>query len=448
MTVTNLFRFFWIGLLAGWLSACTGFGPTQSLFRSQSPHDQYSQSLKAAKLDQTALGSDWILAGERALRDSLKITVPYRESGYFPANKAVAVGYRLAAERGDRFLIKVETQGQKEAQVFIDVFGLDDRKQATLIAASKADTNMLAWEPRKTQTYLIRVQPELLRSSHYTITITREPALAFPVQGRDSKQIASFFGAVRDGGRRRHEGVDIFAPRGTPALASVNGTITGVGTNKLGGNFAFLTDNSRGISLYYAHLDRWNIANGQRVSVGDTVGFVGNTGNARTIAPHLHFGLYGPGESALNPLPFIRLGRGPAKQPVVPVSRLGDSVRVSAASSGVRLAPTSDSPIVRKLPASSALTIIGGTEFWLRVELPDGLTGYVASNTVETIKRPLQHVLLSSPGNLLDAATSQAATIKTLPLGSPVDVLSTANMFQLVRSTDGQTGWLSTNTIH
>lgn len=445
MAVSNVFRFFLIGLLAGWLSACTGFGPTQSLFRSPSPHDQYSQSLKAAKLDQTALGSDWITAGERALRDSLRITVPYRESGYFSANKAFAVGYRLAAERGDRFLIKVETLGQKEAQVFIDVFELADRQQTRPVATSKADTNVLAWEPRKTQTYLIRVQPELLRSGNYTIVITREPSLAFPVQGRDSKQIASFFGAVRDGGRRRHEGVDIFAPRGTPALASVNGIITNVGTNKLGGNFAFLTDNNRSISLYYAHLDRWNVSNGQRVSVGDTVGFVGNTGNARTIAPHLHFGLYGPGNSALNPLPFIRLGRGPAKQPVVPVSRLGDSVRVSAASSVVRLAPHSDSPILRKLSASSALTIIGGTEFWLRVELPDGLTGYVASNTVETLKRPLKKLALAVPGNLLESANSQAATIKTLPVGSGVDVLATANTFQLIRSADGQTGWLSSN---
>ena len=133
---------------------------------------------------------------------------------------------------------------------------------------------------------------------------------------------------------------------------------------------------------------------------------------------------------------------------MLPVSRLGDSVRVSAVSSVVRLAPTSDSPIVRKLPAATALTIIGGTEFWLRVELPDGLTGYVASNTVEATKRPLKRVLLSSPGNLLDAATSQAAIIKTLQLGSPVDILSTANMFQLVRSTDGQTGWLSIDTTH
>lgn len=445
MVFNHTFRFVWAGLLLVGFSACTGVGPTANLFRSSSPHEQYGQSLKEAKLDRTALGIDWLSAGERALRDSLKITIPYRESGYFSANKAFAVGYRLDAQRGDRFLIRVETQGQKETQVFIDVFALDSRNKTSLIAASKADTNVLAWEPRRTQTYLIRVQPELLRTGQYTITVTREPALSFPVKGRDSRQISSFFGVARDGGRRRHEGVDIFAPKGTPALAAVDGIISGVGTSKLGGNVAFLTDIDRNIRLYYAHLDRWNVKNGQHVSIGDTVGFVGNTGNARTTGPHLHFGIYGFTDGATDPLPFIRLGRGPARQSLLPVSRLGDSVRVSAARSVVRLAPASDSPIIRELPKASALTIVGGTETWLRVELPDGLTGYIPSNATEVEKRPLRRLVLSAPRPLLDAAHSQAAAMKTLPTGAAVDVLATASSFQLVRDPDGQTGWLPTS---
>ena len=443
MLLTNIFRSRWLGLLLITVSACTGVGPTTNLFRPTSPHEQYGQSLSSAKLDRTALGADWISTGERALRDSLKITIPYRESGYFSANKAFAVGYRLDAQRGDRFLVKVETQGQKEAQVFIDVFALETRNRTTLLAASKADTNVLAWEPRRTQTCLIRIQPELLRSGRYTITITREPALSFPVKGRDSRQISSFFGAVRDGGRRRHEGVDIFAPKGTPALASVDGTISGVGVNKIGGNVAFLTDNDRSIRLYYAHLDRWNVSNGQRVVIGDTVGFVGNTGNARTTGPHLHFGIYGFTDGATDPLPFIRLGRGPARQSLLSAARLGDSVRVSTVRTVVRLAPNSDAVILRELPKSSALTIIGGTETWLRVELPDGLTGYIASNATEVEKRPLRRLVLPTAKPLLDAADNQAAAIKILPMGSAVDVLAIERSYQLVRNADGQTGWVS-----
>lgn len=443
MASTNQFRFLSLVLLATWVSACTGVGPTTSLFRSSSPHEQYGQSLKTAKLDQTALGADWLAAGERALRDSLKITVPYRESGYFPANKAFAVGYRMDAQRGDRFLVRVEIQGQKPVQVFIDVLALERRNRTSSVAASKADTNVLSWEPRRTQTYLIRIQPELLRSGRYTLSITREPALSFPVQGRDSRQISSFFGVPRDGGRRRHEGVDIFAPKGTPALAAVDGVVTGVGTSRLGGNVAFVSDNNRNIRLYYAHLDRWNVRNGQRVSVGDTIGFVGNTGNARTTGPHLHFGVYGDSEGAADPLPFIRLGRGPAKQTLLPAARLGDTVRVSAARTAVRPAPTADAPILRELPKSSALIIIGGTATWLRVELPDGLTGYVASATTEPVTRSLRTLRLPTPGTLLDAADPAAATVDTLPTGSAVEVLAGAGSFLFVRKTDGQTGWLA-----
>ena len=436
-------RFLFTGLVAGWFSGCTGFGPTANLFRPTSPHEQYSQSLKTAKLDQTALGSDWLAAAERATRDSLTLSVPYRESGYFSAGKAFAAGYRLEAQRGDRLLVKVETQGQKATQVFIDVFALEGRNRISLVATAKADTNVLTWEPRKNQTYLIRIQPELLRSGSYTLDITREPALAFPVQGKTSKQIDSYFGVARDGGRRKHEGVDIFATRGTPAIASASGTISGVGTNRLGGNVAFITDDARNIRIYYAHLDRWNVTNGQRVSVGDTVGFIGNTGNARTTGPHLHYGLYDFGGGAVNPLPFIRLGRGPARQPLLPASRLGDSIRVATATTAVRLSPDSKSPVLRNLSKTTALTTLGGTETWLRVELPDGLTGYVASQTVEPVKRPLRDLTLADMGTLLDAATGGAATIKTLPAGTKVALLATTGSFQLVRSNGGQTGWLS-----
>ena len=442
MLFNRLFTALTVGALATWLSACTGLGPSTSLFRSSSPREQYGQSLKTAKLDRTALGTDWLAAGEKALRDSLKITIPYRESGYFSATKAFAVGYRVSAQRGDRFLVRVETQGQKDVQVFIDIFSLEGPNRISLGATSKADTNVLSFEPRRTQTYLIRVQPELLRSGRYTLSVTREAALRFPVQGRDSRQISSYFGVPRDGGRRRHEGVDIFAPRGTPALASANGVIAHVGTNSLGGNVVFLSDNERQLRLYYAHLDRWNVTPGQRVSVGDTVGFIGNTGNARTTGPHLHFGVYSSGQGATDPLPFIRQGSAPARQPLLPAARLGDSVRIAAVRSVVRLAPNGDSPILRELPKSSVLTVMGGTETWLRVELPDGLMGYVASSTTEPVNRPLRRLVLSTPGTLLDAADIQAATLDTLPTGSSVDVLASTGLFQLVRKSNGQTGWL------
>jgi SH3-like domain-containing protein len=122
---------------------------------------------------------------------------------------------------------------------------------------------------------------------------------------------------------------------------------------------------------------------------------------------------------------------------------LGDSVRVSANRTFIRSAPASDARVVGDVPKATSLLIVGGTDAWLRVELPNGQTGYVASNTTETLKRPLRRLTLTSSGNLLDAADSRAGVLKTLTTGSPVDILSVFAGFQLVRSADGYTGWLS-----
>jgi len=438
-------RFFKILLILGLIASvtgCTSTGPAGGLFQSASPHEEYERSLTDAKLNRTALGRDWVAAGQRALRDSIKISVPYRESGYFSANRPFAIGYRINGQRGDQFTIRVEVQGQQEASVFIDVFALDDRKQPDRMVSAKADTNVLNWEVRRTQTHLIRIQPELLRSGRYVLTVTREPMLSFPVKGLTSRQISSYFGVPRDGGRRRHEGVDIFAPRGTPALAGSDGIISRVGVNQLGGNVVFLSDNARNQNLYYAHLDRSTVTDGQRVSAGDTIGFVGNTGNARTTTPHLHFGIYTVGEGAVDPLPYIRLGTGPARQDPLATSRLGDSVRVSATRGVVRLAPHGDAPIMQELPRSSALILLGGTSVWLRVELPDGRMGYVTNTSVESAVKSLRRMPLSRPTDLLDAADPRAAIIQELPSNTVVEVLAIAGDFQLVRVSGGITGWI------
>ena len=427
------------------LAACTGSGPGSGFFRPPSPHEHYEQSLKTAQLDRTALGRDWTAAAQRALHDSLTINVPYRESGYFSARQPLAVGYRMAGVRGDKFTIRVSVQGREPVRVFVDVFALNGQT-TDLVASAKTDTTTalleLVWEPRRAQTYLIRVQPELLRSGRYTLAITRDPVLLFPVQGHSSKQISSYFGVPRDGGKRRHEGIDIFAPRGTPAIASVAGVISEVGQNRLGGNVVFLTDTDREQRLYYAHLDRFNVTNGQRVNPGDTVGFVGNTGNAHTTGPHLHFGVYTFAGGAVDPLPYVRLGRGPANQELLSPTLLGDSLRISAGKATLRLAPGSAAPVLRELAVRQPLTILGGTAAWLRVSLPTGQSGYVSREAVEPLSKPFRTDQLPTAAPLLDEAHPRAAIIQTLPAGSAVAVLGQIPNFWLIRTTAGQTGWL------
>ena len=114
------------------------------------------------------------------------------------------------------------------------------------------------------------------------------------------------WGAPRSGGRR-HQGVDMMSPRGTPLVAIEAGYVQRMGNYGLGGVTVWLKGNS-GDEYYYAHLDGWasGLRTGQRLAVGELLGYVGNTGNARYTAPHLHFEHHPGGGSAVNPYPLVK----------------------------------------------------------------------------------------------------------------------------------------------
>ncbi len=131
-------------------------------------------------------------------------------------------------------------------------------------------------------------------------------ALPVPVAGVKPAQLADTWGGARSGGRR-HEGIDIFATRGTPVLSSTEGIVLRVGTNRLGGQVVWVLGPG-GQRHYYAHLDRYgDVRAGMRVRTGSILGYVGNTGNAATTPPHLHYGIYMAG-GAINPYPLLKAG--------------------------------------------------------------------------------------------------------------------------------------------
>lgn len=131
---------------------------------------------------------------------------------------------------------------------------------------------------------------------------------AVPVAGVRLDRIESSWGAPRDGGRR-HEGVDIAAPRGTPVISITDGEVLRTGVNPLGGNVVW-TIGEGGALYYYAHLDHHadGIAAGRPLRRGDVIGYVGNSGNAARTPPHLHLGVYPLVESfgAVDPVPLLR----------------------------------------------------------------------------------------------------------------------------------------------
>jgi murein DD-endopeptidase MepM/ murein hydrolase activator NlpD len=130
-------------------------------------------------------------------------------------------------------------------------------------------------------------------------------SFVFPVDGPHS--YTNSWGAPRSGGRT-HKGTDIVAPRGTPVVACVSGTISRTNPTDSGlGGITIWLRGKNGTSYYYAHLDgiASGVSAGAKVSAGQTIGWVGATGNANGCY-HLHFGIYPSGGAAVNPYATLR----------------------------------------------------------------------------------------------------------------------------------------------
>jgi len=137
--------------------------------------------------------------------------------------------------------------------------------------------------------------------------------LKVPVEGVEPRALRDNFDEMR--GERRHGALDIEAPRGTPVLAVDKGTIAKLFLSKEGGLTIYEFDSGGSYAYYYAHLDRYaeGLTEGKSVARGDTIGYVGTSGNAAVDGPHLHFTIYklGPAKrwwegTPINPFPILR----------------------------------------------------------------------------------------------------------------------------------------------
>jgi murein DD-endopeptidase MepM/ murein hydrolase activator NlpD len=117
--------------------------------------------------------------------------------------------------------------------------------------------------------------------------------LMVPVDGVAFTQLTDTFDQAR-GAERRHEALDIMAPKGTKVVAAADGKVVKLFTSKPGGLTVYQFDPSEKYAYYYAHLDRYadGLKEGAMLHRGDPIGYVGSTGNADPNAPHLHFAVF------------------------------------------------------------------------------------------------------------------------------------------------------------
>ncbi|MGC5797683.1 M23 family metallopeptidase [Sphingomonas sp. NFX23] len=146
-----------------------------------------------------------------------------------------------------------------------------------------------------------------------TVSVT-PGALVVPVAGVPRKAIADSWNGARGGGLRGHHGTDIMAPGGTPVVAAAPGRIEKLFQSALGGVTLYVRSPDRRWTYYYAHLAGYaaGLREGMAVKAGDTLGYVGDTGDAGAGNYHLHFGLtkMQPGErwwqgENVNPYPLL-----------------------------------------------------------------------------------------------------------------------------------------------
>ncbi|SEL28370.1 M23 family metallopeptidase [Parapedobacter koreensis] len=407
-------------LLIGLFAACSD-QLTGTLFKSQSPHQRYLKQLRDAGLEGSTLYRQWFQASVQSLADPAIITIPHQESAYIARDKPTAIAYTFTARQGERLHADISINSADSVLLFVDLF---EAVQATTAAPKhliSADTGaaMLSWDIRRDGQYMLRVQPELLAELSFRLRLTAEASLANPVTPNAKQHIGSVFGDTRDGGSRKHEGIDIFAARYTPVVAAADGIVGRVGDNRLGGKVIWLRPKGRPLNLYYAHLDSQLVTAGQSVNMGDTLGLMGNTGNAQTTPPHLHFGVYGMG-GAVDPLPFVRPGKSTPPKIVADTARMGDTLRTTV-------------PLLPSIPRHTPVFVEATYRNGYRVVLPDLSRHFVTQKQLAPLTRlrPMQlvrqHTLYAQPDTL-------AAKITDLETGGQTHVLAEYQDFLLIES--------------
>ncbi|WP_416445378.1 peptidoglycan DD-metalloendopeptidase family protein [Leeuwenhoekiella sp. A16] len=378
MKIKNLILLL-IGII--FLNACSKLTKATDIFTNPTARELYKRDF----VTDTIQFNIWQQAYKNAFADSLSIKLPYLEEGHYYTNSDAVYSYDVKLEQGEVFHLEAATD-TTATKVFLELYKKtgDSLNPYQSIAESDLKDKELHYTVENSGDYKVIIQPEIQANTNFALKAYRTPMYHFPVVGKGNAAIQSFWGASRDAGARRHEGLDIFAPRGTPVVAATDGWISSTGNRGLGGKQVWLRAGLWGNSLYYAHLDSIASTQGQRVKTGDTLGFVGNTGNARTTPTHLHFGIYRGRGGAINPLPYVFEGTAPLASTDVKKD-IHEKIVVKSSRANLRNSAFAKAKKIGEATRRDTLELLGRSANWLHVRTADAQDAFIHESLVQGI---------------------------------------------------------------
>ena len=205
----------------------------------------------------------------------------------------------------------------------VALLSIISRKRGTTIVTLKKAASSVAPLPSQTPNNSAEIQPtppvivspaNNINSSGPTAPSGSPANLIIPVVGVRPEQLRDTFSEARSEGRV-HDAIDIPAPRGTPVIAAADGPIVKLFASERGGTTIYQVSTDGKFVYYYAHLDRYaeGLAEGHFAKQGETIAYVGDSGNAGSGNYHLHFSIAQISNPKdfwhginLNPYPLLR----------------------------------------------------------------------------------------------------------------------------------------------
>ncbi len=336
----------------------------RNIFNLKTQREAYFDKLK--KISDT-LAMQWDSSAKLSLSAPYQVLFPYAEKGTFKGFQATGLRFSTIAGRQ----INISITNHAAQKIFADLVQADSSGFNTVVEADTTK-NIIQHAAYFGGDFILRLQPVANYTGHYEVMIESEPLLQWPVQEGVNANIGSYWGANRDGGARRHEGIDIFAPRGTYLVAVADGIVHRVGQNNLGGNVIFMRPNDMPLSVYYAHLDTQLVEQGARVKAGDTIATIGNTGNAISTPPHLHLGIYARPYGAIDPIGFVQK----AASAQLPSAGLPQQKFKTGKAIRLLQQPESRAPY-RNIARTDTVHVLGVSGNYYRVQTSSGNNGFI-----------------------------------------------------------------------